>query len=152
MLSSASVARGLRASSSRLPTKRYASHGAPQYNEPSGWLFGEKVRDFSSHIVRGSYDLPAKHQPPPPGQKRVKEDWENVWYIGMFGTMAFASVMLYYKPDTRCVLLANLPGAALKYTVSSIQTIALREAKERMEARGEKYRYEPQSTSSTPSS
>ena len=61
MLSSASVARGLRASSSRLPTKRYASHGAPQYNEPSGWLFGEKVRNFSSHIVRGSYDLTAKH-------------------------------------------------------------------------------------------
>lgn len=51
MLSSASVARGLRASSSRLPTKRYASHGAPQYNEPSGWLFGEKVRDFSSVIL-----------------------------------------------------------------------------------------------------
>jgi len=82
----------------------------------------------------------------------VKEDWENVWYIGMFGTMAFASVMLYYKPDTRCVLLTNLPGAAPKNAVSSIQTIALREAKERMEARGEKYRYEPQSTSSTPSS
>jgi len=106
MLSSASVVRGLRASSSRFQTKRYASHEAPQYNEPSGWLFGEK--------------------PPPPGQKRVKEDWENVWYLGMFGTMAFAGVMLYYKPDT------------------SVQTWALREAKERMEARGDKYQYEPQ--------
>jgi len=40
-------------------------------------------------------------QPLPPGQKRVKEEWENIWYIGMFGTMAFAAVMLYYKPDTR---------------------------------------------------
>ena len=25
-------------------TKRFASHGAPHYNEPSGYLFGEKVR------------------------------------------------------------------------------------------------------------
>ncbi|KAF8843981.1 hypothetical protein PAXINDRAFT_105052 [Paxillus involutus ATCC 200175] len=87
--------------------RRFASHGAPHYNEPSGWLFGEK--------------------PLPPGQKRVKEDWENIWYIGMFGSMATAAVLLYYKPDT------------------SIQTWALKEAKERMEARGEKYKYEPSS-------
>lgn len=46
MLSSASVVRGLRASSSRFQTKRFASHEAPQYNEPSGWLFGEKVPAF----------------------------------------------------------------------------------------------------------
>jgi hypothetical protein len=25
-------------------TKRFASHGAPHYNEPTGYLFGEKVR------------------------------------------------------------------------------------------------------------
>lgn len=23
--------------------RRHASHGAPHYNEPTGWLFGEKV-------------------------------------------------------------------------------------------------------------
>ncbi|KAK7058905.1 hypothetical protein VNI00_001529 [Paramarasmius palmivorus] len=68
--------------------------------------------------------------PLPPGQKRVKEGWENIWYIGMFGSMAFAAVMLYYKPDT------------------SVQTWALKEAKERMEARGEKYKYEPSTTTS----
>lgn len=84
--------------------RRCASHGAPHYNEPGGWLFGEK--------------------PPPPGQKRVKEDWENIWYVGMFGSMLAAAVLLYYKPDT------------------SIQTWALKEAKERMEAREEKYKYE----------
>jgi len=55
----------------------------------------------------------------------VKEPWENIWYIGMFGSMTFAAVALYYKPDT------------------SIQTWALKEAKARMEARGEKYKYEP---------
>ncbi|KAH7931052.1 Ndufb11, NADH dehydrogenase 1 beta subcomplex subunit [Leucogyrophana mollusca] len=91
----------------RTQGRRFASHGAPQYNEPSGWLFGEK--------------------PLPPGQKRVKEEWENIWYVGMFGSMAMAAVLLYYKPDT------------------SIQTWALKEAKERMEARGEKYKYEPTS-------
>ena len=43
MLSSATLLRGLRTGSSRLQCKRYASHEAPQYNEPSGYLFGEKV-------------------------------------------------------------------------------------------------------------
>ncbi|KAI0051781.1 hypothetical protein FA95DRAFT_1484783 [Auriscalpium vulgare] len=84
--------------------RRHASHGA-HYNEPTGYLFGEK--------------------PLPPGQKRVKEDWENIWYIGMFGGMGLATVLLYYKPDT------------------SIQTWALQEAKQRMEARGEKVDYKP---------
>ncbi|KAJ8084087.1 hypothetical protein PM082_002854 [Marasmius tenuissimus] len=101
--------RSLRAGSTQLRGVRLASGGAPHYNEPSGWLFGEK--------------------PPPPGQKRVKESWENIWYIGMFGSMAFATVMLYYKPDT------------------SVNTWALQEAKNRMEARGEKYKYEPSQSS-----
>ncbi|GAB1518821.1 hypothetical protein RhiTH_001886 [Rhizoctonia solani] len=64
-------------------------------------------------------------KPPPPGQRRKKEDWEFLWYAGMFGGMIFGGVLLYYKPDT------------------SIQTWALREAKERMEARGEKIEYKP---------
>lgn len=34
------------------------------------------------------------------GQKRVKEDWENIYYWGMGGGMALAAVLLYYKPDT----------------------------------------------------
>ncbi|KAI0080114.1 hypothetical protein K474DRAFT_1590760 [Panus rudis PR-1116 ss-1] len=84
--------------------RRYASHGhGPQYNEPTGWLFGEK--------------------PPPAGQKRKKEGWENMWYVGIYGTMFVTAVLLYYKPDT------------------SIQTWAIQEAKTRMEARGEKTDY-----------
>jgi len=98
-----------RALSTRSPLnvirRRYASHEAPQYNEPTGYLFGEK--------------------PPPPGQKRKREDWETLWYWGMFGSMAVAAVGLYYKPDT------------------SIQTWALQEAKARMEARGEATQYKP---------
>ncbi|KAJ6610068.1 ESSS subunit of NADH:ubiquinone oxidoreductase-domain-containing protein, partial [Mycena sp. CBHHK59/15] len=89
----------------RLRAVRFASHGAPQYNEPTGLLFGEK--------------------PPPPGHRRIKQPWENVWFYGMYGSMAVGAVLLYFKPDT------------------SIQTWALKEAKQRMEARGEKYKYEP---------
>ncbi|KAF9512889.1 hypothetical protein BS47DRAFT_1021219 [Hydnum rufescens UP504] len=83
----------------------YASSGGSHYNEPSGHLFGEK--------------------PPPPGQKRERQDWEVLWYWGMFGSMAVAAVGLYYKPDT------------------SISKWALQEAKERMEARGEPTEYRP---------
>ncbi|KAF9786408.1 Ndufb11, NADH dehydrogenase 1 beta subcomplex subunit [Thelephora terrestris] len=84
---------------------RSASHGAPHYNEPTGFVFGEK--------------------PPAPGQKRQREEWELIWYVGMFGTFAAATVAVYYKPDT------------------SIQTWALVEAKKRMEARGEATDYVP---------
>ncbi|KAL6310011.1 ESSS subunit of NADH:ubiquinone oxidoreductase-domain-containing protein [Sparassis latifolia] len=101
-----SMLRGLQLRAPRsLPSfRRYASHShGPHFNQPSGYIFGEK--------------------PLPPGQKRKREDWELLWYIGMFGSMAFAAVFLYYKPDT------------------SLQTWAYNEAKVRMEARGEKTDY-----------
>ncbi|KZS93083.1 hypothetical protein SISNIDRAFT_486016 [Sistotremastrum niveocremeum HHB9708] len=105
------IARAVVPSVSRLSIqRRWASHGAPHYNEPTGFLFGEK--------------------PLPPGQKRKREDWETIWYWGMFGGMAFAGVMLYFKPDT------------------SIQSWALKEAKERMAARGDLPEYKPSSVSS----
>ncbi|KAJ7070964.1 ESSS subunit of NADH:ubiquinone oxidoreductase-domain-containing protein [Mycena amicta] len=66
--------------------------------------------------------------PPPPGHRRIKEPWENIWYWGMYGSMAVGAVLLYFKPDT------------------SIQTWALKEAKRRMDERGEKYKYEPSSS------
>ncbi|KAH8835792.1 Ndufb11, NADH dehydrogenase 1 beta subcomplex subunit [Flagelloscypha sp. PMI_526] len=84
---------------------RFGSHGAPPPNEPTGNLFGEK--------------------PLKPGQKRVKEFWENPWNIGMWGSMLFVTIGLYYKPDT------------------SIETWALAEAQRRMAERGEVYKYEP---------
>lgn len=121
--------RALRAT---VPTRRLASHGTPHYNEPSGWLFGEKVCPLDDEVRRtliGDGSLPrfschtyfCLHatlptvcwfvrpgflypQPLPPGQKREREDWEMVWYIGMFGSMFAAAVLLYYKPDTRSVL------------------------------------------------
>lgn len=40
-------------------------------------------------------------QPQKPGQKRQKEDWENIWYYGFFGVMALTAVGQYFRPDTR---------------------------------------------------
>ncbi|GJJ69867.1 hypothetical protein EMPS_02216 [Entomortierella parvispora] len=76
---------------------------AEGYNQPTGYLFGEK--------------------PLPAGTKRVKEDWENLFFYGFFGAMAVGGVLVYYKPDT------------------NLHTWAYREAKARMEARGEPVEY-----------
>lgn len=35
----------------RIPGRRFASHEAPQYNEPSGYLFGEKASSLASVLV-----------------------------------------------------------------------------------------------------
>lgn len=40
-------------------------------------------------------------QPLPKGQKREKEDWENIWYWGMGGGLLFMTIGYLYKPDTR---------------------------------------------------
>ncbi|OBZ79159.1 N-alpha-acetyltransferase 40 [Grifola frondosa] len=73
--------RQFKAPRSASASRRYASHGhGPQYNEPSGYLFGEK--------------------PLPPGQKRQRESWEIIWHVGMLGTMGVTAVLLYYKPDS----------------------------------------------------
>ena len=59
---------------------RAADHGDP-YDPPSGYLFGVK-----------------------PGQKYVKEGWENVWYYGFIGSLLAAGVAYIFKPDTSYVL------------------------------------------------
>jgi hypothetical protein len=95
--------------SQQVATRRFASHGAPHYNEPTGYIFGEKVRD----PLQSSFaSIDSGFQPPAPGQKRVKEDWENIWYFGMFGSIGLATVLLYYKPDTRCVPFRSLMQSA----------------------------------------
>ncbi|BEI82167.1 hypothetical protein CcaverHIS002_0300350 [Cutaneotrichosporon cavernicola] len=79
---------------------RYGS--TPHYNQPSGYVFSEEIG---------------------PGQKRVRESWETIFYTGFFGGLALAAAIIVYKPDT------------------SIQAWALQEAKQRMEARGEPTKY-----------
>ncbi|KAI8979938.1 hypothetical protein BDB01DRAFT_798139 [Pilobolus umbonatus] len=60
---------------------RRGGHGTPSYNEPGGYLFNEKTR--------------------------VKEDWENIYYIGMGGGFLAIAAALYYKPDTSLVTWAT---------------------------------------------
>ncbi|KAG1173253.1 hypothetical protein G6F70_005757 [Rhizopus microsporus] len=90
------------ARSSRLSCRpafiRRGGHGTPSYNEPGGYLFNEKVR--------------------------VKEDWENMYYLGMGGGFLAIAVALYYKPDTSVVTWAKKEaekslkekGISLEYT------------------------------------
>lgn len=52
--------------------------GESSYDPPTGWLFGVK-----------------------PGEKYENEGWENVWFYGFFGSLAFGVVGYCYKPDTR---------------------------------------------------
>ncbi|CAG8577847.1 9568_t:CDS:2 [Paraglomus brasilianum] len=59
--------------------RRQASD-SPEYNEPSGYLFGEK--------------------PLPKGQKRIKEDWENLWVVGMTAFFGLGTLIAIYKPKT----------------------------------------------------
>ena len=61
-----------------------ASHDSHGHHEeapafPKGRLFGEVRR---------------------PGEKRVREDWELIWYWGMGGAFVLAAVGLATKPDT----------------------------------------------------
>ncbi|RIA98722.1 hypothetical protein C1645_685483 [Glomus cerebriforme] len=95
---------------------RRASGHEPQYNEPGGYLFGEK--------------------PLPLGQKRVKEDWENIWVYGMGGSLLLGAIIAIYKPDTR--------QETLEYFFDLndfVQSWASREAKKRLEERGENLAY-----------
>ncbi|KAK4685541.1 hypothetical protein P7C73_g4607, partial [Tremellales sp. Uapishka_1] len=80
MIPKTSLLRAIRPSTTptALSTRSYASHG-PSYNEPSGYLFGER---------------------PVKGEKRQRESWERIYYAGMIGGFGLATVLLVYKPDT----------------------------------------------------
>ncbi|KAF2750342.1 hypothetical protein M011DRAFT_474794 [Sporormia fimetaria CBS 119925] len=90
----------LRSSRTAAPARAFsrtaaARGGNLEYDPPTGELFGT-----------------------PAGQKRKREDWELIFYIGFFGSFAFAAIAYQFKPDT------------------SIQTWALEEARRRLEAEG----------------
>ncbi|KAI2633014.1 ESSS subunit of NADH:ubiquinone oxidoreductase [Hypomontagnella submonticulosa] len=54
-----------------------ASHGPPQYDPPTGWLFGVK-----------------------PGEKYQKEGWETPFFYGFCGSIVLAAIAYGFKPDT----------------------------------------------------
>jgi hypothetical protein len=78
-------------------TARHGHHDAPQYNEPSGYLWGEKASDLLTDSQLRLNIL----QPLANGQKRQREDWETIWNVGFFGSLLVGGVLLYLKPDTR---------------------------------------------------
>lgn len=54
-----------------------ASGGAPEYDPPTGWLFGIR-----------------------PGEKYEKEGWENMMLYGFCGSFAVFGIVYAFKPDT----------------------------------------------------
>lgn len=73
------VVRG-NASVSLIGRRHYSSSHEPQYDPPSGNLWGVK-----------------------PGEKYEKEGWEDIFFYGFYGTLALAVVAYVYKPDTSYV-------------------------------------------------
>ncbi|TQS35388.1 hypothetical protein Golomagni_04192 [Golovinomyces magnicellulatus] len=90
-----------------------------QYDPPSGWLFGVK-----------------------PGERRKKEDWEDIWVYGFFGSLAFGVVGYAFKPDTSARQF--LPSIGFRSeepkrangNVKYKATWALEEARRRLEIEG----------------
>lgn len=65
------------------------------------------LRPFTCATTQRSGDVHSHYDPPsgwlwgiPPGEKREKEGWENVWIYGFFGGLLMGVVAYAYKPDT----------------------------------------------------
>ncbi|PSR97395.1 ESSS subunit of NADH:ubiquinone oxidoreductase-domain-containing protein [Coniella lustricola] len=58
-------------------TQRSAGAHGPQYDPPTGWLFGVK-----------------------PGEKYVREGWEFLAFYGFGGSLVVFAMVYAYKPDT----------------------------------------------------
>lgn len=71
---------------------------------PNGFLFNEKVRSILSVHVSLVVILGLLFQQPlRPGEKRQKEEWENVYVYGMIFNFVLFVVVFGLKPDTRYV-------------------------------------------------
>lgn len=87
--------------------------GGSHFNEPSGYIFGERV---CIYIYQMEFDIFEKkvvayatssspslfitqNQPAPLGKRRVREDWELVYYWGMFGSMGVGLLLYIYNPN-----------------------------------------------------
>jgi hypothetical protein len=142
LMPSTSALRALHLRVPRTQGRRFASHGSPHYNEPSGWIFGEKVFfvthrhpyirliwcPWSLHFL----DRNAKRKSGSPyGTLGCSVPWDSPPCC----CITSLTQGPYSKSHESLQFLINI--------LYSIQTWALKEAKERMEARGEKYQYKP---------
>lgn len=58
-------------------TQRRKAGGAPEYDPPTGWLFGVR-----------------------PGEKYKKEGWEELMFYGFGGSLVLFAIACAFKPDT----------------------------------------------------
>lgn len=121
----------------QVASRRFASHGAPHYNEPSGYLFGEKVR---SSIITPFVPWWFVSAP----SSRTEADKG-----GLGEHLVYRDVWQHWACFTSFILQAGHQVGFLCWSCkfhqrrsNSIQGWALKEAKARMEARGEKVQYE----------
>ncbi|KAK3945574.1 putative NADH-ubiquinone oxidoreductase [Diplogelasinospora grovesii] len=70
------TASAVRAFSATTKVSGGASHG-PQYDPPTGWLFGVK-----------------------PGEKYQNEGWETPFFYGFCGSLVLFTIAYAFKPDT----------------------------------------------------
>lgn len=75
--SSAPAQRAAAAALFSTTARRAADAHGPQYDPPTGWLFGVK-----------------------PGEKPEKEGWEGLMLYGFGGSLLLFSVAYAFKPDT----------------------------------------------------
>jgi len=82
---------------------------------PARALLFPATRRYRYRYMSSSSSSHSHYDPPsgwflnvPPGEKPVKEGWENVFYWGFLGGLFAAGVAYAYKPDTSYVF--SLPS------------------------------------------
>jgi hypothetical protein len=153
---------------SSISSVRFASQGAPHYNEPSGWLFGEKVTPYIHPIrlfLSNWYQLyyscsrlrQAKRGRGKTGRWSGTSGCLDRWLWEPSSTISNqirgkVSLVILFRHSLAHGFFIAIPAACACVCVyfslssvgaQSIQTWALAEAKKRMEARGEPTDYVP---------
>ncbi|ORX36785.1 ESSS subunit of NADH:ubiquinone oxidoreductase-domain-containing protein [Kockovaella imperatae] len=100
-----SLRTGLKAAPGVATVGRRHAGGGGGFNAPTGWIFGER--------------------PPPPGQRRKKENWERLFHWGMITPLVLLVAWKQLGPDT------------------SMEPWARKEAEKRMSERGDLPKYTP---------
>lgn len=70
-------------------------------------------------------DLYLLIQPLLPGEKRVKESWENRWVFGMSFNFLLALVIVLFKPDTRYVYMCEWVWSVSTHHVHSLTVLSV---------------------------
>jgi hypothetical protein len=77
--------------------RRFGGGGGGHKEEPHEEHHGD---GHHHHAEEGPSGMKARLFAEKPGTKRVREDWELIWYVGMGGAFVLAGIGLATKPDT----------------------------------------------------